>query len=413
MKRAFISTSLHRLLGLTVLVLILAACGGSGLDETSPLLTFNGVMVNGVPSAVTTTPTRTLSGTAEAGATIEITIDGADVLAEGITVPSTGDWSSDITLQPGVHLVTVSASDAAGNQGLFSLNMTYDAVSIETYTTPIATDTLTVGGLFDPDLLASLTLTVTLPDDTELDFTSDIVAADDTWSVLLTGLQEGDNVLNASVDVPDPINPPATDPFDVSLTINVNLTDPIASVAFDQNISKVVLPAQVVSGSFDPDSEVVITPLPIESLPITDQGGGVWSATIENLVVGKNQLTASVTDPTSKKTTTTRALLIVEQTPPLLGNISPAEGQDNVATDAVVVVVFNAEMDKATIDKSSFTLDGGAIDATVSYDEATKTATLTPTATLTTGSHTVQLAGTIKDSSGKFLAPLSWNFTVQ
>lgn len=395
---------------LTVATLVLlAGCGGTEPDEAAPSLTFNGLQ-----DATTTTQTRTLSGSTDPGATVSISVNDVDVSDGDITVNTDGSWSGSVTLSPGSNLVTAAAADTTGNQSLFSLALTYDAVSIETYTTPISTTSLDVSGLFDSSL-AIPALTVTLPDGTELNPPPTAGAGPyvDTWSASLTGLQEGENILKVSVDAPDPADPGTTSPYEVSVTINVDQTNSIASVDFDQTITKVVLPAQVVSGTCDPDSEVTITPLPIETLPIADSGGGVWTATIENLVVGKNPLTATVTDPTSNLPTTTRSLLIVEQTPPLVENISPAEGQDNVASDSEIVVVFNAEMNMTTINRDSFTLDGDPDFGNVSYDEATKTATLTPTAALTSGSHTVQLAETIEDSAGGKLASLSWDFTVQ
>jgi len=393
-------------------LVLLAGCGGTEPDEAAPSLTFNGLL-----DATTLTQTRTLSGTTDPGATVSITVNDVDVPDGDIMVNTDGTWNGPVTLSPGSNLVTVAAADATGNQSLFSLALTYDAVSIETYTSPISTTSLDVSGLFDSSL-ANPALTVTLPDGTELDPPPTAGAGPyvDTWSASLTGLQEGENILEVSVDAPDPANPGTTSPYEVSVTINVDQTNSIASIDFDQTITKVVLPAQVVSGTCDPDSEVTITPLPIETLPIADSGGGVWTSTIENLVVGKNPLTATVTDPTSNLPTTTRSLLIVEQTPPLVENISPANNATGADVTGNIVVVFNEAMDLNTITATNLTLsDGGLVNAAVSYDPDTFTATIEPLADLAPATNYTVTVGTgVTDAripANPLPQALIWNFT--
>jgi Bacterial Ig-like domain len=403
MQRLLVSTGLSKLMILAALVMLLSSCGGADLDEVSPALTFDGIS-----SAATTTPTRTLSGTVEPGASVEIT--------QGTTTTQatvTGDrWTAPVPLQPGVNLLTVSAADARGNQSLFPLSLTYDAVSIEAYTTPIATTSLTIAGLIDPDpaVSNSLALEVTLPDKSvSITSPSAVNITGDTWSATVSGLQEGGNVLRASVSVPG-----VAVPVEVLLTIKVNLTDSIASVAFDQGLSSVVLPAQILKGTADAAAAVKLSPLPIETLPIT-AAAGVWSATVENLNIGKNPFTASVTDPTSKKTTVTRALLRVEQAPPLVENISPAKDATGVAVTDNIVVVFNEAMVAASVEGNLTLSDGASVLAMVTYDETTLTATLDPNADLTPSTtYTVTLdtgATDARTPPNNLTQTLTWSFT--
>jgi len=401
MKRKNLPGKIFRLTIVVGLFLLLAGCGGNDVDETAPALTFDGLQ-----SATTTSPDRTLSGTVEPGATIEITVGDTDV---PVTPDQDGFWTHALTLDPGTSVVTVSASDAAGNQSLFALTLTYDAVSIEAYTTPISTTSLTVSGLIDPDLLISPTLTVTLPDGTELASPPQAVVNGDTWSATLTGLQSGDNVLKASVDV-DVAG--VTTPVEPTVTITVDAAAPV--VSFDQPpFTRFVVPSQTLTGGSEVGAvSVTVSPLPVDGAPVVDATTGDWSASILGLSVGKNAVAATVT--ANGKSAIARNLLFVDQAPPLVDSVSPAEGQLNVANDTEVVVVFIAEMNKDTINLGSFTLDDGAVSAAVSYDEVTKTATLKPDAALATGSHTAQLATTITDSAGDPLKQaLSWDFTVQ
>ena len=74
----------------------------------------------------------------------------------------------------------------------------------------------------------------------------------------------------------------------------------------------------------------------------------------------------------------------LDQTPPTVQSVAPADGATDIAVSTDVTAAFSEAMDAATIDGATFTLtpDGGApVDATVSYDPGTKTATLHPTAT--------------------------------
>ncbi len=65
--------------------------------------------------AITATEVQSLRGSAEAGTTVEVQVDGT--LAGSATVDSTGSFTVPMgTLQPGTHAVTATSVDAAGNR---------------------------------------------------------------------------------------------------------------------------------------------------------------------------------------------------------------------------------------------------------------------------------------------------------
>ena len=102
--------------------------------------------------------------------------------------------------------------------------------------------------------------------------------------------------------------------------------------------------------------------------------------------------------------------------PPLVTQKSPANGTTGVSVYTNVQAVFSRSMDPASITSSSFTLkdaSGSTVPATVTYDDATLTATLTPNAGLLTSSpYTVTLASSIQSADVTPLAaPVSWSFT--
>jgi len=95
-------------------------------------------------------------------------------------------------------------------------------------------------------------------------------------------------------------------------------------------------------------------------------------------------------------------------TPPSVVNFTPAHASTNVATNATVTVTFNEAMDASTINASSVLLMNGNTQtpATVTYNAATKTATLTPTGPLANSTvYTIAvLSKFVKDTSGNALA---------
>lgn len=103
-----------------------------------------------------------------------------------------------------------------------------------------------------------------------------------------------------------------------------------------------------------------------------------------------------------------------DTTPPTVVTRSPAPNATDVALDSDVTVVFNEEMDSATIDNTTFSLraSGATSDmsATVSYDGLT--ATLNPTAPLLPAtSYQVTLDGSVTDASGNPLgSDVVWTF---
>ena len=77
--------------------------------------------------------------------------------------------------------------------------------------------------------------------------------------------------------------------------------------------------------------------------------------------------------------------MLTDTTLPTVVSVTPTDGATEVITNVGLTVLFDKEMDAASIDGTTIELHDGAdnlVAATVSYDAATKTATLTPTAPL-------------------------------
>lgn len=98
-----------------------------------------------------------------------------------------------------------------------------------------------------------------------------------------------------------------------------------------------------------------------------------------------------------------------DQTPPSITARTPAVGGTNVATSSVVTATFSEPIQVGTI---NFSLASGSnIPATVTYNSATLTATLTPTSPLANNTtYTATLSG-VTDTSGNVMSTQSWSFT--
>jgi methionine-rich copper-binding protein CopC len=96
-------------------------------------------------------------------------------------------------------------------------------------------------------------------------------------------------------------------------------------------------------------------------------------------------------------------------TPPTVTAFSPANGSTNVATSSPITVTFSEAMNAATVNSSTVQLMNGnaAVTASVTYNSANNTATLTPTAALANSTYTIVVKGGtagVADSSGNLLA---------
>ena len=108
-----------------------------------------------------------------------------------------------------------------------------------------------------------------------------------------------------------------------------------------------------------------------------------------------------------------------DTTPPTVLSTTPANGAKSVAASAVVTATFSEALTASTVTTSTFVLRdplNNLVSTNVSYDAATKTATLAPTAALQPETeYSARLIGGssgIKDAAGNALAAdYVWSFT--
>jgi hypothetical protein len=97
-----------------------------------------------------------------------------------------------------------------------------------------------------------------------------------------------------------------------------------------------------------------------------------------------------------------------------VSSTSPSDGFTDVAVDATITATFSEDMDGATIDDNTFTVDNG-VTGNVSYDAISITATFTPTVNLDYDTaYIVTITTGIEDLAGNPLrTDYSWAFTTQ
>ncbi|MDP3014226.1 MAG: Ig-like domain-containing protein, partial [Candidatus Subteraquimicrobiales bacterium] len=109
----------------------------------------------------------------------------------------------------------------------------------------------------------------------------------------------------------------------------------------------------------------------------------------------------------------------VDNTPPTVASVDPANGSVGVANAANVYATFSESMTASTITTTTFTLyddtAGSSVGGTVTYDNATKTATFDPTSDLITDhNYTATITTGVKDLAGRNMAAnYVWSFSTR
>ncbi|WP_058969105.1 Ig-like domain-containing protein [Type-D symbiont of Plautia stali] len=285
----------------------------TSLVLTDNVGTIQGAIVNGV---TTDDNTPTLSGTAEAGATVNI-YDGGTLIGTAV-VGANGTWSfTSSALADGQHSFTTTVTDAAGNTSAASDPITFTVDTIA----PVAAAGLTVsddvGGTQDPLTAGSTTddntptlsgtaepgTYVSVYDGTTLLGTA-TVGADGTWSFTTPALSNGAHSLTVTVTDAAGNVSPATDPFNFSVTADLPPATTTLEITDDTGSTLV----QLSNGAYTHDSTPVLSGLATAGAVITLYDGdtvlgsvvagadGQWVFTPGALADGSHAIYASITD---------------------------------------------------------------------------------------------------------------------
>ena len=276
---------------------------------------------------LTNDATPTLTGTAEAGATVTIR-EGATVVGTAVADGS-GNWSvATAALADGVHDLTATATDAAGNQSAASGGLSVTIDTIAPGPPPSTPDLAAVSdsGLSDSDNITSDTspifsgtapagASVLLKEGATVLGTATADANGD-WTIASPVLAEGLHSITATIiDAAGNENPAAA-----ALAVTVDTGTPAPTITgFTEDTGttgdgRTIGPLQHLTGTAEANSTVTIfdgaTPL---GTAIAD-GSGAWSFDTAVLGLGTHSFTATAVDLAGNASGVSPALAAIVET---------------------------------------------------------------------------------------------------
>nr|WP_319018939.1 Ig-like domain-containing protein [Acinetobacter baumannii] len=337
---------------------------------------------------VTNDATPDLSGSInDPNATIVVNVDGTDYTA---TNNGDGTWTlpNDVlpTLSEGVHSVTVTATDLAGNTGTDTGTVTVDTIAPNAPDIDPVNAVDPITGTAEPDS----TVTVTYPDGT----TATVVAGTDgTWSVPNPGnLVDGDTVTATATDPAGNTSLPGTG------TVSADITAPV--VALDDVLTNDSTPA--LTGTVNDPTATVVVNVDGVDYPAVNNGDGTWTLadnTLPALTDGPHTITVTATDAAGNVGNDT-AVVTVDTTAPV---VTFADVSTNDTTPALTGTIDDPT---ATV---VVTVDGVDYPA-VNNGDGTWTLADNTLPVLADGPHTVSVTAT--DVAGNVSTPVTGTVTV-
>jgi hypothetical protein len=370
--------------------------GGSG--TATPVVTEALVSDTGSSSSDGITSSAALNGTADPGATIHFTVDGA-AIATTATADASGKWSFAPTgLADGQHTIVASETNASGQTGSASRTFTLDTKA------PVVTEALVGGGTSS----ATGALSGTTGPNAVVKFTVDGAAiagtatadASGNWSHTPTGLAAGSHTIVASsTDI-------AGNTGSASLTFTMSTTSTGTSTTSTSSTTPVFTGGSYANGQI---TVTGTTPVPGETVWIYD--GNNWVGAVTSDASGKftfseaaasgstHSFGAIAIDSGGNQTKTATAFTYTATTSTAAPVVTEALTSDT-GSSATDRITSSAAM-TGTADPNStvkFTVDGTAVTATATADASGKWS-FTPTG-LSDGQHTIVASETGPGGTG-------------
>lgn len=237
---------------------------------------------------------QTLTGTIEAGSTIQLSVNTLASLGSA-TINGTS-WQCPVTLEEGPNTFTVDATDTLGNPGQTGTIITLDSID----------PTITIDPA--PTLVseAGLTITGTKSDDGLISINSPTVAVQalsyptaQSWQANLL-LGEGMNAITAT----------ATDPTGNSGSANTQISlDSIAQLTFAPLPSPTNAVSHTISGTFEEQALLSASSPQASVSPNFTINGSAWSTSL-SLTEGENTITVEVTDLLGNNNSISRLVIL-------------------------------------------------------------------------------------------------------
>ncbi|MDQ3965788.1 MAG: Ig-like domain-containing protein, partial [Actinomycetota bacterium] len=228
--------------------------------------------------------------------------------------------------------------------------------------------------------------------------------ASGNWSKTLTGVADGSHTYTAkatdAVGNTSAVSNARTVIVDTKAPSAPVITGPANSYDNDGNFT--------VSGTAEANSTVELFEGRTSKGKATVNGYGAWSVALRNVASGSHSYTAKATDSAGNTSAASSArTIIVDKTAPVVTGI----GTTTVSRKTTFRATFSEAMNPASLNTTTFTLvkqgTNTPVAATVRYNAASKTVTLSPKSNLLPGTYTVTVKGGAsgaKDLAGNALA---------
>jgi hypothetical protein len=365
--------------------------------------------------SITNDNTPALTGTAEAGATVQISVDGAVVGT--ITANAGGAWTfTTAALADGPHAISVIATDAAGNASPPAvIDIIVDAAA------PALALTTPAAGLQTNDVTLALTGTATdsgaglatllvevLDAQGQVAFTAMVIpAADGSFAVDASALPEGVYTARAT----------ATDVAGNSVTvtnspITIDTTAPAVALLAPADDAALSDDTPTVSGTAEVGAtlEVVIRDnagmIVFTAAPVV-AADGTWSVDTSALADGAYTAQVTATDAASNAASTPSSSFLIDTTAPVVVIVSPADDALIASSQPTIQGTSEANSTLTLV----ITDAAGAVVATLTATADAQGAwSAAVAAALVDGAYTI--SATAVDVVGNSSAPVESSFTI-
>lgn len=330
------------------------------VDATAPAAP---VITSPTDGAAVSETEPTLSGTAEAGATVAIIIDG--VAAGAATADGSGEWRfNPPVLADGAHTVRATAQDEAGNLSVSSatINFTVDSaapvapvIASPAQGATTSTASPTVSGTAEPGVTVTVTIDGAVAGTTT-------AAGSGAWTFAASALTDGAHSVSATAtDGAGNVSPASS-----SITFTVDAAAPAsATITAPADGAVVGDPTVVVRGTAEPDAQVDVSLDGTAIGTVTADGSGAWSLDAGTPTPGGHTIQVVVRDAAGNasaatETAFTYSVLQVED------GALPA-GQVAVPYEAAITpqagsAPFTFELASGELPAGLMLIDGGVIE---------------------------------------------------
>lgn len=262
---------------------------------------------------------KTISGTLEQGAALEVRVNGGS--PNLVTMTGSTTWQSLVSLVEGSNVVTANVTDVLGNTGSATRTVILDtvapAVSINPPTSPtkvasqVLTGTMEIGAQVVVSATGASLSSLTYPSAT-------------TWQATLS-LAEGVN--NILVTAKDAAGNSSSATASVILDSKAYVT--VTPVTSPTNVS-----SQTISGDREGNATVTVSAnSPVIVGVISYPSPSTWQCSISNLAEGPNTLTVTATDALGN-TNSVSATIALDTVSPTV-TIAPVSSPVNAATQTI------------------------------------------------------------------------------